>query len=208
MVDRADRDFGTIRVATVDWPIILVEFPEEKVPDAALHSVLAYLESLLNEAARTRQKVFVITDLTRMREVTPASQRQYTGEWNKRTFALSKAAGVGGATVTPSSILRGIITAVFWLQPPATPSFAVSTKHEAMLKGIEMLEAEKILLPPRLVAYRDAAAQGRESRLAPERGESAARRSPRHRHGPALRTRVTKYSVSPKQLDGTPTCWS
>jgi hypothetical protein len=154
MTGRADRTFESIRVSAADWPIILIEFPEKRVADEALHSVLQHVESLLNEASNNREKLFVITDLTRMEEITPARQRQYTGAWNKRTFALSKAAGLGGATVTPSAILRGIITAVFWIQPPATPSFAVATRHEAMLKGIEMLESAKVALPPALVGYR------------------------------------------------------
>jgi hypothetical protein len=154
MTVRADRDFESIRVSASDWPIILIEFPEKGVTDPALHSVLEYVESLLNEASNNRERLFVITDLTRMQEITPARQRQYTGSWNKRTYALSRAAGIGGATVTPSAILRGIITAVFWIQPPATPSFAVATRHEAMLKGIEMLNAAKIALPPSLVGYR------------------------------------------------------
>jgi hypothetical protein len=154
MTVRSDRDFESIRVSGSDWPIILIEFPEKSVSDTALHSVLEYVESLLNEASNTRERLFVITDLTRMQEITPARQRQFTGAWNKRTYALSRAAGIGGATVTPSAILRGIITAVFWIQPPATPSFAVATRHEAMLKGIEMLEAAKIALPPALVGYR------------------------------------------------------
>jgi hypothetical protein len=158
---RADRTFETIRVSTADWPIVLIEFPEKRVADEALHGVLDYVESLLHEASRSREKLFVITDLTRMDEITPASQRQYTGAWNKRTFALSRAAGLGGATVTPSAILRGIITAVFWIQPPATPSFAVGTRDEAMLKGVEMLDAAGALLPPRLMAYRDRIRDGR-----------------------------------------------
>ena len=155
MTVRADRIFEAIRVATADWPIVLIEFPEKRVSDDTLHSVLDYVESLLLEASKSNEKLFVITDLTRMEEITPASQRQYTGAWNKRTYSLSRAAGLGGATVTPSAILRGIITAVFWIQPPATPSFAVATRDEAMLKGVEMLDAAGALLPPRLMAYRD-----------------------------------------------------
>jgi hypothetical protein len=155
MVARADREFGRIRVAESDWPIVLIEFPEKRVTDADLRAVLEHVESLLSEAVKNREKVFVITDLTVMREITPASQRQFTAEWIKRTASLNRAASVGGATVTPSPILRGIITAVYWLQPSPSPTFPVATRHEAMLKGIEMLEAGSSLLSPRLVEYRD-----------------------------------------------------
>jgi hypothetical protein len=97
----------------------------------------------------------VITDLTVMREITPANQRQFTAEWIKRTASLSRVASVGGATVTPSPILRGIITALYWLQPSPSPTFPVATRHDGMLKGIEMLESGNVLLSPRLVEYRD-----------------------------------------------------
>ncbi len=155
MLDRADREFGGILVSLADWPIVLTEFPEKRVADEALHAVLDHLEALLNEAARIRQKLFFITDLTLMREITPASQRQYTGDWTRKVSGLSKAASVGSSTVTPSPILRGIITAVFWIQPPPTPTSSVSTRHEAMLNGIAMLKAADALLPPRLLTYRD-----------------------------------------------------
>ena len=155
MFAHAPREFGKIRVAKSDWPIVLIEFPEKRVTDADLQAVLGYIESLLNEAVKNKEKVFVITDLTVMREITPPSQRQFTAEWIKRTASLNRAASVGGATVTPSAILRGIITAVYWLQPSPSPTFPVATRHDAMLKGIEMLEAGSVLLSPRLIEYRN-----------------------------------------------------
>mgnify|MGYP001213541454 CR=1 FL=1 len=169
MRDREDRAFGEIRVATVDWPIVLTEFPEKRVPDATLQSALAYLEWLMTDAKKSSEKLFFITDLTAMREITPANQRQFTAEWMKRNTALSRDISVGGATVTPSSILRGIITALFWLQQPPTPSFSTATRHEAMLKGIELLQSHGVLLSPRLVAYRDKHAGGNQrARLSSE----------------------------------------
>jgi hypothetical protein len=155
MLARAECQFGHIRVARVNWPIVLIEFPEKRVTDADLHAVLEYIESLFNEAVKNREKFFVITDLTVMREITPANQRQFTAEWIKRTGPLSRAASVGGATVTPSAILRGIITALYWLQPSPSPTYAVATRHDGMLKGIEMLEEASVLLSPRLIEYRD-----------------------------------------------------
>jgi hypothetical protein len=155
MFAHAPREFGKIRVERVDWPVVFIEFPEKRVTDADLLAVLAHIESLFVEAEKNKEKIFVITDLTVMREITPANQRQFTAEWMKRTAALSKVASVGGATVTPSPILRGIMTALYWLQPSPNPTFAVATRHEAMIKGIEMLEEASVLLSPRLVEYRD-----------------------------------------------------
>jgi hypothetical protein len=105
--ERAECEFGGIHVSAADWPIILLEFPEKRVPDATLHSALGYLESIMREAAKTRERIYILTDITLMREVTPASQRRYTADWMKRVQPLSRIASVGGAMVTPSSILRG-----------------------------------------------------------------------------------------------------
>jgi hypothetical protein len=151
----ADRNFGGIRVSTADWPILVVEFPEKRVPDTALGSALGCLESFFGDATKSGEQLFVLTDISSMREITPASQRKMTAEWMKRIDPVSRVATVGGATVTPSPILRGIMTAIFWLQPSSRPIFMVATRHEGMLKGIHLLEQARVRLPPRLVAYRD-----------------------------------------------------
>jgi hypothetical protein len=155
MTSRADVEFGGIRFVAADWPILLTAFPAERVPDDALRSLFAHLESSMREAFGRREKVFFISDLTEMRQITPANQRQIAAEFLKNTNALAKASSVGHATVTPSAILRGIMTAVFWIHPSPTPTLPVATRHEAMLKGIEMLTAAKVLLSPPLIAYRD-----------------------------------------------------
>src|SRR5262249_16642596 len=118
-------------------------------------AALDHLESLFLEAKKERVRAFVITDLTRMRELASAKQRRLTGEWSKRTADLTRATSAGSAAVTPSAILRGLITAVFWFQPPTAPYFAMGTRHEAMLKAIEMLRAANAALPPRLVDFRE-----------------------------------------------------
>jgi hypothetical protein len=152
---RADQDFGGIHVSSADWPIVLLEFPEKRVPDVTLHAALDYLGSSMREATKERQRIYTIADITLMRELTPASQRKYTAEWMKRNEALVRASSVGGATVTPSAVLRGIITAVYWIQPPLQTMYTVATRQEGMLKGIDLLEREGQRLSPRLIAYRD-----------------------------------------------------
>jgi hypothetical protein len=152
---RADREFGGIRVVVADWPVVVTEFPEKAVPDDALCSVFGYLQSLMTDAQRDGEKIFIITDISRMRQITPASQRRLAADWLKQVGPLTLVASAGGATVTPSTILRGVITALFWLQPSPTPFFCVATRHDAMVKGIEMLQAARVLLSPALIAYRD-----------------------------------------------------
>jgi hypothetical protein len=81
-----------------------------------------------------------------MREITPASQRRFTADWLQRTATLQRTGSVGAAHVTPSAILRGLITAVFWFQKPPTETVFVATRDEAVRRGIEFFE--KAGLPP------------------------------------------------------------
>jgi hypothetical protein len=152
---RPDSDVGGIRIVTVYWPIVVIEFPEKSVPDTTLQAALGQLESLLKEAVGRSEKLFTITELTRVREFPPASQRKYTAEWTKRVAHLLAVSAVGGAYITPSAILRGIITAVFWVHPTPRPKYFVGNRQEAILKGIDLLEASKVPLAAHLARYRE-----------------------------------------------------
>lgn len=157
MATRRAQEFEGIRVSSDDWPIVFTEFPEDRVSDAALQAMFRHLEELMREAEAKREKIFIITDLTRMHHLAPASQRKYSGEWIQRTAMLARTATVGGAQVTPSSILRGLVTAIFWLKPPPTPAIFVATREEAIVRGIEMLTAANAPLSPRVLELQDKA---------------------------------------------------
>jgi hypothetical protein len=152
LVKRADmgeshiRQFDGIEVDESNWPIIVTVFPAS-IQDASLLAVLKHLEQLMRDADARGDKLFFITDLTHMRDVPNATQRRYTGEWIQRTFDLQRAASLGAAQVTPSAVLRGIITAVFWFQKTPTPSFFVANRDEAISKGISLLEQAGMPLP-------------------------------------------------------------
>jgi hypothetical protein len=151
MVDRGVREFEGIRIETLDWPIVTIDFPPGRVQDASLRAALGHLETLMRDAISAHEKMFTLTDLTRMRQITPASQRKLTGEWIQRTAGLARASCVASAQVTPSALLRGIITAVYWFHPPPTPSFFAATRAEAVRRAVEMLRAANVQLPPRFV---------------------------------------------------------
>jgi len=114
----------------------------------------------MREAMDTHEKIFTITDLTPIVEIPPASQRKLTGEWMKRTAHLTVASVVANAHVTPSALLRGLITAVFWLHPPTTPAVFVATRAEAIAHGLQMLEAAHELAPLRVAELRQALRRG------------------------------------------------
>ena len=152
MIARVVREFGTLRIETVDWPIILFELPERRFGDGEFADALDYIERLLREGQLYGEKSFQVTDLTRMQEIAPASQRKFVAEWTKRTVDLQKAASVGAANITPSPILRGLVTAVHWFQPPPNPTTFVATRKEAWAVALKALDAAKAPLSPALRA--------------------------------------------------------
>ncbi len=161
MIPHGLREFGELTVQSGDWPIIVTDFPEGHVSDEDLQGMLGHLEELMREAEARRERIFFVTDITRMRQHPPASQRKLTAEWMTRTFGLGRIASAGAAHVTPSALLRGLITAVSWVQPPPQPQVCVATRDEAIAHGIETLKAIGALLPPRLTARQNRASAGK-----------------------------------------------
>jgi hypothetical protein len=155
MVAREVHDFGGIRIVTVDWPIMLMEITEHRVTDDDLRAALARFEAIMRECHQSREKFALVTDLSKLRHLPPASQRKIAADWVNSTSELQKVTNVGGANVTPSAIIRGIVTAIYWLARPATPAAFVATRDEAMQQAIRWLEQDGAPLPPSVVVLRD-----------------------------------------------------
>lgn len=152
MPTRLARNFDGFKVSSVDWPIIVMELPEKQLPDAGLHDALSYFEELQKGAKERAERTFTITDISRMTQLVPAAQREYVGAWMKRTSLLQKSVSLGAANVTPSSILRGFITAIYWIVPPPMPTVFVATRREAYLLAVKAFEEARIPLSPELRA--------------------------------------------------------
>lgn len=155
MVARVARTFGSIRVETTDWPLILMDCGTFRNAEEDLRAALGCIEQVMRECARTREKCVQVTDLSSVNSMPSATMRKLAGEWVTSTLELQKAVSLGGANVTPSSIVRGIVTAVSWIQKPPTPVKYFATRREAMLQAFAWLEEGRVLLPPSLQQLRD-----------------------------------------------------
>jgi hypothetical protein len=155
MVGGVVRELGGVRIDTTDWPVVLVEFPEHRVPDGEFEAALGAIEHVMRECQARGEKCAQVTDITRVKEISPASQRRYAGEWLKKNTHLIAATSVGGATVTPSAILRGLITAVHWIHKPATPNAFVATRDEGLRYVIGLLDQAHVALPHRVCVIRE-----------------------------------------------------
>jgi hypothetical protein len=71
-----------------------------------------------------------VIDLSNVTEA-PATQRKVLAENIKRYEEFSERRNAGSALIVPSTWLRGLMTAVFWISPPQYPHQAFSEPLEA-----------------------------------------------------------------------------
>jgi hypothetical protein len=155
MVPRIVRHFGTIRVDTMNWPILLMDAGAYAATDAELEGALDYVTQVYRACLAAGEKCAHITDISRATNIPPATQRRMAGEWVKQNRELMRVACAGGGAVTPSAIIRGIVTAIYWIQTPPTPQVIVATLDEAMVASIKHLEDARVPLPPDVKKLRD-----------------------------------------------------
>jgi hypothetical protein len=149
MIGRGVQRFGGITIDCAQWPIIVWEMPAQRVEDKATEDALACLEQIWRSTP-AGVKSFTLTDLSVMNEAAPASQRKYAAEFQKRNRELQVRASVGGAIVATSTLVRGVLTAVFWLQRSALDTHVVASREEALAYGIGLLTSAGQAVPPEL----------------------------------------------------------
>ena len=106
--------------------------------DAELAVFLRELDDVLKAPGRK----LCIFDLSKATTGT-ARQRQLQGEWIKRNEQALKREFAAAAIVTDSAIIRGAVTAIFWVRPLPFPTRIVAT-----------LESAEVWLAPHLAALR------------------------------------------------------
>ena len=153
------RHFEGITVDATQWPFILWESPPRRVSDGAFADAMTWVGEL-SESTPPGEKSFMLTDLSRLEEAAPASQRKYAADFMNRHRDLIRRASAGAGIVAKSAVVRGGITAVFWIRPPPVETRVVATREEGILYGLEMLE-RACPLPAHLLALR--------AKLTPER---------------------------------------
>ncbi len=89
----------------------------------------AYLSALSALMGRGGWRVLVYD--ARLAAPAPASQRRMQAEWMKLNDAGVRRSTAGIAFVIPSAVVRGVLTAIFWLQPLACPHLVTESFEEA-----------------------------------------------------------------------------
>lgn len=107
---------GGITVNVERWPLIHVRFQGS----AEISIWDSYLAQLTRAITTRPGKRVMIMDASECGMVSAAARRKQA-EWMARHDENTRLFTVGIAFVLPSSLLRGALTAVFWLQPLPCP---------------------------------------------------------------------------------------
>lgn len=115
-------------------PLYQLSFPSDPT-DEVLLDMCAARERWMNVA---RFPVAWVVDMTNLGNVT-ARQRRIFGDHLQRFEPHDLAWNQGSAIIVPNALLRGVVTAVFWLKPPRFPHESFKTKDEALRWASERL---------------------------------------------------------------------
>lgn len=108
------------------WPIVICK----AVGDSTDEDISTYTQVLRSYLDRREHHV-VVVDARNGKSLNSRHRRQ-VAEWNKanaRSLSVYRGALI---LVTPSTLLRGMITAVYWLFPPPFSYRAVETMEDAI----------------------------------------------------------------------------
>lgn len=119
-----------MREPTVDdrfFPLVVNTIPERLDADH-LPAFFAKTEAIL----KRREPYVTLSDVTRTRELPTAVVRRALADWSTRHDAAMKQFAMGTAIVIESAMIRGGLTALFWLAPPPYPQQVVATIGEGL----------------------------------------------------------------------------
>jgi len=107
-------------------PIIVVRFGRTWT-DADFD---AYLDAMETAVLSRREATVTILD-AQVAMTTPATQRRKQAAWLEKNEAVLRRYSLGTAFVITNPVVRGVLTAILWIQPMAAPHVVVATPREA-----------------------------------------------------------------------------
>ncbi len=143
---RIDVRFG-------QWPLVVVSFVGQP-SDQAFAEYLDILERNLRETLARGLKTSALVDTTLGPIPASTKQRRMQAEWLGRNASILRAGCAGTAFVVQSPVVRGVLTAVMWMQdmPHAHATFATYERAERWC--IARLADANIDVAPRVAPQR------------------------------------------------------
>jgi len=117
---------GGFLLDTSRWPLVVVEAPKRPVTDEEIDAFVAAQHAMLARG----QRYVEIAD-TRDVHMMPPSQRKKFADFLRETDPVATQMCAGLAIVVRSPLMRGGMTAIFWIFQPSYPIKPVASIAEA-----------------------------------------------------------------------------
>lgn len=125
----------------------------QQIAPPSVEGIQAHVD-FLSERMRSRlrrqsPKVYTIQDNSG-HPPAGAAERKVLSDWMARDFELIRSGTLGVGFVIQSAMVRGALTAVFWLSKLPAPYRVHGTLDEALRVAMEQVEAEGLTVAPEL----------------------------------------------------------
>jgi hypothetical protein len=147
------KDFGTGAVVIDDryLPILVTTFFGDISLEVATWHGTTH-QAMVATQARRAAKAISITDSSHTK-APPAEVRKYWGEQTKNFPAEVKQATLAAIVVIKSPIIRGVMTALSWLNPELRTVEVYDTMELALARAREHLRKDGQVVPPEVTRY-------------------------------------------------------
>jgi hypothetical protein len=130
------------------WPIVVSNIYGKEHSDATLNAAYQAWTSFMHRGPHV-----LLMDMTEGTAGATAAQRARVATWLEQNDALLRSGRqLAHVLIFDSAVMRGIVTAVFWLRPPANPHFAAATIDAAVDYALDVLEEHGIPISPERIA--------------------------------------------------------
>lgn len=130
------------------WPIVVSNIYGQQHSEQALKEAYAGWTSFMHKGPHV-----LIMDMTAGTAGATAAQRAKVAEWLEENDELLRTKKqLAHIMVVNSAVVRGVITAVFWLRPPANPHHVVSSLDEAVDRAVDILQQASVAITPDRIA--------------------------------------------------------
>ena len=117
------------------WPLVMVSFPPGKITNRAFETYLNNLDELF----LTGIQYVTVTDSTLLRTSINAEQWAMLDRWIGKNASQIARLSFGNAIVVNSALIRGVLTALYWVKKPPNPHKVVNSVQAGITWGISQL---------------------------------------------------------------------
>jgi len=122
-------------------PIAVLEM--ENMSRAGYEAILAKIDELV---IAPKKPYVMITDTRGITEIPGADVRKLVAAWMEKN--ASGHTSLGSATIVKSAVMRGALTALYWLFEPPTAQYVASDWQDAHAWGVSKLDEAGVTLFP------------------------------------------------------------